>query len=118
MKLNYCSFIALLLMIQAITSFRGNAFQPAFQDSIKRKEPFKNLGSQVAERWLEGTVFTVDSIGNEWVYTVLRGKPGYLLGYNISSKKIMVNLPLERMDGSWDITVSSDGWLYVAGSAG
>jgi streptogramin lyase len=117
MKLNYYGFIALLLTVQAITSFRAYA-QPTPQDPLKRKEPFKNLGPQVAERWLEGTIFTVDSVGNEWVYTVLRGKPGYLLGYNLSSKKIMVNLPLERMDGSWDITVSSDGWLYIAGSAG
>ncbi len=79
---------------------------------------FTNLGIQVAEKWLEGTVFTTDKSGNEWVYTVLRGKPGHLVGYNLTSKRIEVNLPLEKMDGAWDITVSSDGWLYVAGSAG
>lgn len=88
------------------------------QNQIDTTGRYTNLGVQVSEKWLEGTVFITDDRGTEWVYTVLRGKPGYLIGYNISKRKIEVNLPLIKMDGAWDITASSDGWVYIAGSAG
>ncbi len=117
-QLKYYGFIALLLIASTLNSTVVSATDVFLQDTLKRKVSFENLGPQVAERWLEGTIFTVDSAGNEWIYTVLRGKPGYLLGYNMTNKRLLVNLPLQRMDGSWDITVSSDGWLYIAGSAG
>ncbi len=77
-----------------------------------------NLGTQVSETWLEGSTFADDDAGNKWIYTVLRGKPGYLLGINLTTNTLDVNLPLEKMDGAWDINVSSDGWIYIAGSAG
>jgi streptogramin lyase len=112
----YKYYILLLLFLLIKPVFGKAASLPA--DTLKYTGKFKNLGVQVAEKWLEGSVFTEDDDGNEWVYTVLRGKPGYLLGYNLTKSSLQVNLPLERMDGAWDITVSSDGWLYIAGSAG
>lgn len=79
---------------------------------------FVNLGTQVTEAWIEGSTFATDSAGNPWLYTVLRGKPGYLAGVNLTTEKVEVYLPLDRMDGAWDINMSTDGWLYIAGSAG
>lgn len=77
-----------------------------------------NLGPQVTDKHLEGSIFLEDSKGKEWLYTVVRGNPGYLLGYDLADNSLVVNLPLIKMDGAWDIAVASDGWLYIAGSAG
>ncbi len=79
---------------------------------------FVNLGTQVTVAHIEGSTFADDSAGNPWLYTVLRGRPGYLVGVNLTTEKVEVYLPLDRMDGAWDINMSTDGWLYVAGSAG
>lgn len=77
-----------------------------------------NLGPQVKEKHLEGSLFLKDEKGKDWLYTVVRGSPGYLLGYDLVNYDLKVKLPLIKMDGAWDIGMSSDGWLYIAGSAG
>lgn len=77
-----------------------------------------NLGTQVTDTHLEGSLFLKDETGKEWLYTVVRGTPGYLLGYDLTDNSLAVHLPLIAMDGAWDIAMSSDGWLYIAGSAG
>jgi hypothetical protein len=77
-----------------------------------------NLGPQVTETVIQGSAFAQDESGNELLYTVVRGEPAHLLGFELRSNKIITDMPLEKTDGSWDITVSSDGWIYIAGSAG
>jgi len=81
-------------------------------------QSFINHGPQIFESHLEGSQFVKDENGNDWLYTVLRGSPGRLLGYDLSDNSLQVNLPLIQMEGSWDIVQSSDGWLYIAGPSG
>lgn len=78
-----------------------------------------NLGPQVFYSQLEdGSRFITDENGKTWLYTILNGAQGRLLGYDLVDYSLKVNLPLVQMEGSWDIAMSTDGWLYIAGSSG
>ena len=82
-------------------------------------ENFKitNLGPQVTDISLQGSVF-VKTQGKLMIYTVTRGTPAHLLGFDTYTRKLEVNLPLPKTDGSWDLELSSDGIVYVAGGSG
>lgn len=77
-----------------------------------------NLGPQIRETVIQGSAFAQNELGEELVYTVVRGEPAHLLGFDLKTNKLVTDLPIEKTDGSWDITVSSDGWIYIAGSSG
>ena len=79
---------------------------------------FADLGPQVSAAAIQGSVFARDDKGREMAYTVVRGEPAHLLGYDIQTNKLVVDLPLEKTDGVWDLAVSSDGWLYVPSASG
>ncbi len=67
---------------------------------------------------IQGGTFFSDHSGKEYAYTVSRGKPAHLLGYDLKRNKLVTNIPLDKEIGSWDLEISSDGWLYVAGNTG
>ncbi len=84
------------------------------------KENFKitNLGPQVTDIVLQGSVFAKDPDGRTLIYTVVRGTPAHLLGFDTETRKLAVDIPLPKTDGSWDLEVSSTGVVYVAGGSG
>lgn len=75
------------------------------------------LGPQVSAALIQGSEFVVAANGKELVYTVVRGRPASLLGYELLGGRKVVDLALNGMDGSWDLE-SSGGILYVAGANG
>src|SRR5690606_34317360 len=77
-----------------------------------------NLGPQIFYSHLEGSRFITDENGKDWLYTIVRGSPGLLLGYDLTDYSLKVNLSLIQMEGAWDIAMSTDGWLYIAGPSG
>ncbi|CAM3728874.1 WD40 repeat domain-containing protein [Pontibacter korlensis] len=79
---------------------------------------FTDLGPQVGAAAIQGSVFAKDDQGREMAYTVVRGEPAHLLGYDVQTNKLVVDLPLEKTDGVWDLAVSTDGWLYVPSASG
>ncbi|MBC6491392.1 hypothetical protein BC349_10135 [Flavihumibacter stibioxidans] len=79
---------------------------------------FTNLGPQLRASMIQGSLFVKDSAGRELLYTVVRGEPAHLLGYELASGKLLLDQPLPGADGAWDMAYSPDGWLYVPGASG
>ncbi|WP_266202722.1 ligand-binding sensor domain-containing protein [Pontibacter kalidii] len=104
------------------------ATEPRGRDSAQHKEAavkaspgagkFTDLGPQVGAAAIQGSVFAKDDQGREMAYTVVRGEPAHLLGYDVQTNELVVDLPLEKTDGVWDLAVASDGWLYVPSASG
>ncbi|AKD05378.1 hypothetical protein POKO110462_14890 [Pontibacter korlensis] len=84
----------------------------------QEKGTFKNLGPQLHSATLQGSAFIKAKGGKEYVYTVVRGRPAHLVGYNLATNELVADLPLENTDGSWAIVASSDGTLYVSSAQG
>jgi hypothetical protein len=85
---------------------------------IAQEGKFENLGPQLTAAMIQGSLFVTDSKGNEWVYTVVRGEPAHLLGYDLKSKVLKINLPLPHADGAWDMVCADDDLLYIPGANG
>lgn len=85
-------------------------------DSVSSKAI--KIGAQVTSLHFQGTTFVKDTQGNQWIYSVARGKPAHLYGYSLKTFALEVNIPVPAMEGAWNIVQSSDGWLYLAGSGG
>lgn len=79
---------------------------------------FENLGTQLTANMIQGSLFLHDVAGKDYVYTVVRGEPAYLLGYDLITKKLLVNQPLPNTDGAWDLAFTDDGYLYIPGASG
>jgi streptogramin lyase len=79
---------------------------------------FTNHGPQLFASMIQGSVFAKDKNGNDLVYTVVRGEPAHLLGYDVKTKKLVLDQPLPKADGAWDLAQSSDGTLYAPGANG
>lgn len=79
---------------------------------------FTNHGPQLFASMIQGSVFAKDKNGNDLVYTVVRGEPAHLLGYDVKTKELIVDQPLPKADGAWDLAQSSDGTLYAPGANG
>ncbi|MGV3503600.1 MAG: hypothetical protein ACO1O1_07820 [Adhaeribacter sp.] len=79
---------------------------------------FTDLGTQLSAALIQGSAFVQDPQGRELVYTVVRGRPAHLLGYEIKTNKLIVDLEVPQTDGVWDLEVSSDGMLYVPSANG
>ena len=67
---------------------------------------------------IQGSIFVSDDKGTELVYTVVRGEPAHLLGYEVATGKMILDKPLEGADGVWDLAVATDGMLYIPGASG
>ena len=79
---------------------------------------FTNLGPQLTASMIQGSIFVNDKNGNELVYTVVRGEPAHLLGFDIKSKKLILDKELPKADGVWDMAQATDGALYIPGANG
>ncbi|MEQ7800350.1 hypothetical protein ABDJ41_11140 [Pedobacter sp. ASV1-7] len=77
-----------------------------------------NLGVQVGAAMIQGSIFLKDNNGRELVFTVVRGEPAHLLGYEVNSGKLILDKELTGADGAWDMAYSSDGYLYIPGASG
>lgn len=82
------------------------------------KGTFTNLGPQLFTKMIQGSIFVPDSLGNLMVYTVVRGEPAHLVGYDVTSRALRVDVPLPDSDGVWEMARSSNGFLYVPGAGG
>lgn len=78
----------------------------------------KNLGPQIKAAVIQGSVFWEDKNGTELLYTVVRGNPAHLLGFNVKNQELILDQELPSTDGAWDLTFSTDGWLYIPGAKG
>lgn len=65
-----------------------------------------------------GKCFLKDNKGRELVFTVVRGEPAHLLGYDVKSGELILDKELKGADGAWDMAYSSDGYLYIPGASG
>ncbi len=79
---------------------------------------FTNHGPQLFASMIQGSVFATDSQGRHLVYTVVRGEPAHLLGYEVESQRLILDQPLPEADGAWDLAQSSDGTIYAPGANG
>jgi len=82
------------------------------------KGKFKDLGDQIKEGSIQGGTFYCNKVGKTFVYTVSRGKPAHLLGFELKTNQLITDLVLKNEIGSWDLVISSDEWLYIAGNTG
>lgn len=82
----------------------------------KSDAQFVNHGPQVFAAAIQGSHFLIDSKGKEYVFTVVRGLPARLVGYELESNKVIVNSILEGTDGSWDMELATDNTLYMTGN--
>jgi hypothetical protein len=85
------------------------------QDQIVR---LKNLGPQIRASVIQGSIFLEDKNGRELVYTVVRGNPAHLLGFTVNEQELILDQELPATDGAWDMTISTDGFLYIPGAKG
>ncbi|RKD12786.1 hypothetical protein BCY91_11080 [Pelobium manganitolerans] len=90
-------------------------------DSSTKKVPegsFRNLGVQLRAANLQATAFIQDQKGEEYAYTVVRGRPGHLIGYKLSAQKVIADLEIITAEGAIDMVASTDHWLYIGASNG
>lgn len=77
---------------------------------------FQNHGPQVFAQAVQASHFVKDKAGKEFLFTVVRGMPARLLGYDIQSGAKVLDTDLVGTDGSWDMTLATDNILYIAGN--
>ncbi|MDQ8005897.1 MAG: hypothetical protein REI64_13930 [Pedobacter sp.] len=86
--------------------------------SAQEKGKFVNHGPQLTAAMIQGSIFVKDSKNNLLLYTVVRGEPAHLLAFNVASKALVLDVPLPKTDGAWDLAQSTDGTLYIPGAGG
>lgn len=79
---------------------------------------FTNHGSQLFASMIQGSVFATGPNGRALVYTVVRGEPAHLLGYDVETQELILDQALPEADGAWDLAQSSDGTIYAPGANG
>ena len=72
---------------------------------------FTNHGSQLFASMIQGSVFAKGPNGRALVYTVVRGEPAHLLGYDVETRELLIDQALPKADGAWDLAQSSDGTI-------
>jgi hypothetical protein len=88
-------------------------------DSIPAtKGTLTNLGPQIAEKSVNGSTFLTQSSGKKWLYSIETGSPSRLLGYDPVTGKLITNILIPGVTGSWRLTSSTDGILYIATNQG
>ncbi len=89
-----------------------------FSITVKAQITYTNLGPQVYDEVIQGSTFYEDNTGKKYVYTVVRGEPAHLLGYDLADNSLVTDLPITGCSGAWDIKFSSTGVLYIASGNG
>ncbi|MBL1409273.1 ligand-binding sensor domain-containing protein [Sphingobacterium faecale] len=77
---------------------------------------FVNHGPQVFAAAIQGSKFIKDAEGKEYVFTVVRGMPATLVGFELTNKQMVFEGKLHGTDGAWDMEVSSDNKIYISGN--
>ena len=85
---------------------------------ISKEGKFEDLGPQLTTKMIQGSQFVEGRDGSSWIYTVVRGEPARLLGYDMDTKALRVDIPLGKADGAWDMAQATDGTLYIPGANG
>lgn len=103
----------------ALNELRGNIEgNHVLRDTALTIGKLTNLGPQVTMTTIQSAAFLTDKTGTDIVYTVVRGKPAHLIGFDLKTNKLVTDLPLDNMDGAWGATVASDGSFYAGGGGG
>lgn len=88
------------------------------QGEIEKPEEagiFTNVGPQLTAVSLQESAFAQDAAGNEYAYSVVSGKPGHLVCFDMQANKIVADIEIPGANGSTAM-VSTDNWLYIGGS--
>lgn len=113
------SFIPLMaLVVLFVISCKKENNNPRDPEPLPIPKGLVNLGPQIILNTVQGSTFTSDKQGKEFIYTVVRGTVGHLVGIELETGQALANLPLEGSAGSWDIEVTTDGILYICTSEG
>lgn len=78
----------------------------------------KNLGPQIKASVIQASLFYDDKNGAELLYTVVRGNPAHLIGFDLKNRQLILDHELPGTDGAWDMAISSDSILYIPGAKG
>src|SRR6476660_1017852 len=85
---------------------------------VNSKHQLIDLGPQISQAAIQGAAFLKDKSGTQLVFTVARGIPAHLVGYELKNNTMILDVPLDSMVGSWTLAASTDGVLYIGGGAG
>jgi outer membrane protein assembly factor BamB len=102
MNLKQAGLLSMMMMMTAATAAWG-----------QEAERFKDLGVQITSKAMQGTSFVKDRQGRDLVFTVMRGEPAKLIGFDVATGELIKLLPLEGAQGAWTVTTSTDGSIYV-----
>ncbi|ERJ57857.1 NHL repeat-containing protein [Sphingobacterium paucimobilis] len=109
------------LFLTGFIAFAQQAAYPKFQEQTLadgRKITYTNLGAQLLDKTIEGSAFYEDTKGKKYLYTVVRGQPAHLLGYELESNNLIADIAMPSNNGSPSLTFSTDGTLYISGQGG
>ncbi|WP_026952843.1 NHL repeat-containing protein [Algoriphagus mannitolivorans] len=79
---------------------------------------FTNHGAQLFASMIQGSVFAKGPQDRQLIYTVVRGEPAHLLGYDVETRELILDQALPEADGAWDLAQSTDGTIYAPGANG
>lgn len=111
-------FLSVFEAYCSVVPFKEPSGDFVLQDTTISTGKLTNLGPQVTMATIQSAAFLKDRSGKELLYTVVRGKPAHLIGYELKTNKLVVDLPLDNMDGAWGVTVATDGSFYAGGGGG
>ena len=90
-----------------------------FADDVLLSAKFTDLGEQIdVPGSANGTTYGTDPSGREIGYTVVTGAHGVdarLVGVDLVTAAITLNLPVPNAMGAWAATTADDGTIYITG---
>ena len=104
-----------VLSVSRYSEFLSNDFSDSL---LRQKSNLVDLGPQISQAAIQSAAFVKDSKGRELVYTVARGVPAHLIGFDLTNNSLILDIPLDSMVGSWALAAASDGILYIGGESG
>lgn len=113
------AFFVLIVSLLIVSCAKKNDDSGGKDDSlVPIPKGFVNLGPQITLNTVQGSAFVNGQDGKSYLYTVARGTVAHLMGVDLTTNKVVVDLPLAESAGSWDIEVTTDGVLYICTSEG
>ncbi|RRN77973.1 hypothetical protein EIM50_16890, partial [Pseudoxanthomonas sp. SGD-10] len=108
-----CIIFGVVLLTE--TSCKKNSTEEKDIDRQEEAGIFTNVGPQLTAVNLQESAFAQDAAGNEYAYSVVSGKPGHLVCFDMQANKIIADIEIPGANGSTAM-VSTDNWLYIGGS--
>ena len=125
MKVNQILLTVMLLVFvfnvsaNSLTNLHSSRASAVQNDSIASgKGKLIDLGPQIRNAAIQAAAFLKDKEGRNLVFTVARGQPAHLIGYELINNTLIVDVPLDSMVGAWSIAGSREGVLYIGGGHG